>query len=249
MAKILVLGKHPEEREGLALALEFAGHRCATAGSYAEAKNLLRQEAYDLVLADSLLGENSSEQIVQKLKSASPGVAVLVLTEDADRGYAGDEAITHPCSPVQNLSPQMFEIQKSGVLPLLLPEQESAKLFSDIPQTAGMWNKLAALYHSQENYAVAERLYKQALKVSKKKVGDQHREAATILNNLASLYHDQERYSKAEPLYKQSLVIVEKIFGPKHPKVATRLRNLMGLYRVQGKDKKAASLDKRLKAI
>jgi len=249
MASILVLGNHPEERDGLALVLEFAGHHCATVGSYSEAKNLLRQEAYDLVLADSLLGENSSEQIVRKLKNASPGVAVLVLTEDADRGDAGDEAITFPYSPVQNLSPQMFEIQKSEALVLLLPEQESSRLLSNIPQTAGMLNKLAALYHSQENYAVAERLYKRALKVSKKKAGDQHREAATILNNLASLYHDQERYSKAESLYKQSLAIVEKVFGPNHPKVATRLRNLMDLYRVQGRKKEAASLDKRLKYI
>ena len=105
MASILVLGIHPEEREGLALILEFSGHRCATAGSYSEAKNLLLQEAYDLVLVDSLLGENSSEQIVQKLKNASAGVAVWVITEDADRGYADDEAITLPYSPVQNLSP------------------------------------------------------------------------------------------------------------------------------------------------
>ncbi len=231
------------------MALEFAGHRCATAGSYSEAKNLLRQEAYDLALADSQLDEDSSEQIVRDLKSASPGVAVLVLTEDADRGYAGDEVITLTYSPVQNLSPQMSEIQKSEALLILLPEQESSKLLSNIPQTAGMLNKLAALYHSQENYSVAERLYKRALKVSEKKVGDQHREAATILNNLASLYHDQERYSKAEPLYKRSLAILEKVFGPDHPKVATRLRNLMDLYRVQGRKKEVASLDKRLKTI
>ena len=92
MAKILVIGKHPAERDGLALVMEFAGHRCATAGSFPEAKDLFRQEAYDLVLADSPLGENSSEQIVRHLKSVSPGVAVLVLTEDADRGYADDEA-------------------------------------------------------------------------------------------------------------------------------------------------------------
>ncbi len=219
------------------------------AGSYSEAKNLLRQEAYVLVLADSLLGENSSEQIVRKLQIASPGVAVLVLTEDADRGSAGDEAITLPCSPVQNLSPQMSEIRTSEALLLLLPEQESSRLLSNIPQTVGMLNKLAALYHSQENYEVAERLYKRALKVSKKTAGDQHRETATILNNLASLYHDQERYGEAEPLYKRSLAIVEKVFGPNHPKVATRLRNLTDLYRAQGKDKKAAPLYERMKAI
>ena len=201
------------------------------------------------MLVDSQLCENSSEQIVRNLKSASPGVAVLVLTEDADRGYADDEAITLHCSPVQNLSPQMYEIQKSEALLILLPKQESSRLLSNLPQSAEMLNKLAVLYHSQEDYAVAERLYRQALKSSKKTAGEQHREAATILNNLASLYHDQKRYSKAEPLYKQSLVIVEKVFGPDHPKVATRLRNLMDLYRVQGRNKEAASLDKRLKTI
>lgn len=248
MARILVLGNQPAERDGLALVIEFAGHRCVTAGSLQEAVDLMRKETYDLVLVDSTLGDSGSEQIVRTFKGISPGVAVMVITEEADFA-SGAEVITLPYSPVQNLSPQFSAIGKREALLVLLPEEESLKRLSDLPQTAGMLNKLAVLYHFQEKYAAAERLYKRALKVSEKTLGSQHREGGSILNNLANLYHDQKRYAKAEPLYKRSLAIVENVFGPNHPKVARRLSNLADLYHAQGREDEAAPLDKRLKII
>lgn len=264
MARILVLGSQPTERGGLALVMEFAGHRCAEAGSLQEAAKALREDTFDLVLSDSTIGESNAEQIVKALKAASPGAAVMVLSEEAEpskssstppkagaskaSSSSSDEVITLPFSPVKNLSPQFSPIRKREAFLVLLPEQESLRLLKELPETPGMLNKLAVLYHSQEKYSAAERLYKRALEVSEK-TGDQPREAASILNNLGSLYHDQQKYSNAEPLYKKSLSLAEKEYGQSHPKVARRLTNLVELYRAQGKDKEAAPLLDRLTRI
>jgi len=234
--------------------MEFAGHRCAEAASLAEAASMLREESYDLVLSDSMIGDNGPEQIVKALKAAAPSVAVMVLAEEteakgssggrgADKG--GDEVITLPFSPVKNLSPQFAPIRKREAFLVLLPEQESLRLLKELPETPGMLNKLAVLYHSQEKYSAAERLYKRALEVSEK-TGDHPRVAASVLNNLASLYHDQQKYASAEPLYKKSLALAEKAYGQNHPKVARRLNNLIELYSAQGKEKEAVPLRDRL---
>ncbi|MBI4460160.1 MAG: tetratricopeptide repeat protein [Acidobacteria bacterium] len=246
MGRILILGTEEAERDGLALVMEFAGHSCATAGSLQEAVDLIGKGSYDLVLVDSTMGDNGSDQIVRAIKNVSPAMAVIVITEEAEFGPDA-EVITLPYSPVQNLSPQFSTIGKKEALLVLLPEEESLKRLSDLPQTAGMLNKLAVLYHFQEKYAAAERLYKRALKISEKTSGSQHREVASILNNLANLYHDQKRYAEAEPLYKRSLTIVEKIFGANHPKAARRISNLADLYHTQGKLEQAALLEERLR--
>jgi len=248
MAEILIIGSQQAEREGLALVMEFAGHRCATAGSLREAANLLKKGSFELVLTDTVVGDDTSDHIAQALKAISATVSVVTLSEEAEP-LGGDEVITLPFSPVHNLAPQMSTVGRREAFLALLPEQESLKMLSNLPRTPGLLNKLAVLYHSQEKYAGAEKLYKQALEVSKKAKGDQNREMASILNNLATLYHDQMMYEEAEPLYKKSLSIVEKVYGPNHLKVARRLRGLSDLYKARGRDSEAAPLVKRLRAI
>jgi len=260
MASILVIGYEKEERDGLARGLEFAGHRCATADSLGGAVIRMQKESYDVVLADCLLDDGNSDRIVQTLKSASPSVTVMILSEDAPR--RDEEVLTHHLSPIRNLSPQFSQVGQAAALLVLLPEQDSLKFLTHIPKKAGLLNKLAVLYHSQEKYSAAERLYKEALKVSEEKPlhkralksdekesKSEIRAVASILNNLARLYHDQKKFKQAEPLYLRSLGIVEKLSGPNDPKMVRRLRNLAELYRVQGLIDKAVEMDARLKLI
>ena len=248
MARILVVGKQSAERDGLSLVMEFAGHQCASAKSLKEAAGFIQREPYDLVLADSTLGD-SAEQIVRSLKATSPRLAVMVLSDDADFRFGGDDVITSPYSPVQNLSPKFSAIRRKEAFEILLPEEKSLRALSELPRTAGMLNRLAVLYHSQQKYSTAERLYRRALKASKEASANKPREEAAILNNLARLYHDQDRLTDAEHLYKRSLAIVEKIAGPDDRKAATRLKNLADLYRAEGRHDEAAPLYKRLRAF
>ena len=248
MAKLLIVGKQSAERDGLALVMEFAGHQCTEADSLKAAESGLQKKAFDLVLADAALEGNDSEQIVKRLRVAAPRVAVMVISDELG-GPSGDEVATLAYSPTQNLSPQFSRIRRGEAFVLLLPEQESLKRVSGLPQTPGMLNRLAVLYHSQKNYEAAERLYKRALKAAETAPTEQRGEEATVLNNLARLYHDENRDVEGEAMYKRSLAIVEKTFGPNHAKVARRLRNLADLYRAQDRHDEATQLFNRAKAI
>jgi CHAT domain-containing protein len=95
-------------------------------------------------------------------------------------------------------------------------------------------NNLAGLYRSQGRYSEAEPLYRQALDMRKRLLGNEHPDVATSLDNLAFLYWTQGRYSEAEPLYRQALDMNKRLLGNEHPDVATSLNNLAGLYWTQG---------------
>ncbi|NEQ86641.1 MAG: CHAT domain-containing protein, partial [Moorea sp. SIO2I5] len=98
------------------------------------------------------------------------------------------------------------------------------------------------LYFSQGRYGEAEPLYRQALALRKKLLGQDHPDVATSLNNLALLYLSQGRYGEAEPLYRQALALTKKLLGQDHPDVATSLNNLAVLYWAQGDPTSALNL-------
>ena len=79
-------------------------------------------------------------------------------------------------------------------------------------------------------YGRAEPLYRQALEITKKALGEGHPDYATSLNNLALLYYAMGAYDRAEPLYRQALEIRKKVLGEEHPDYATSLNNLAALY-------------------
>ena len=54
------------------------------------------------------------------------------------------------------------------------------------------------------DYAQAEPLYRQALAIGKKVLGEQHPDYAKSLNDLAGLYQSMGDYAQAEPLYRQA---------------------------------------------
>jgi CheY-like chemotaxis protein len=249
MAQLLILGNRSTERQGLALFMEFAGHSCTETDSLQDAVQRLRGGKYDLVLADAAATDAGSEQIVRTLKNAAPGISVMILTEEGSPAAGMDDVITSPLTSLQSRSPQFPPLRKGEAFLVLLPERDSLKMLPDLPQTAGLLNKLALLYHAQQKFTAAEQLCKRALEISEKTPGDRTREEASIVMNLASIYQDQEKYSEAEKLYARSLKLAEKAYGPNHPKVARRLRHLAETYRLQGKDEKAAPLHARLQKM
>jgi CHAT domain-containing protein len=75
-------------------------------------------------------------------------------------------------------------------------------------------------------YAKAEPLLKEALRIWQKVLGPEHSDTATGLDNLAGLYRAMGEYAKGEPLLKEALRIWQKVLGPEHPLTATGLDNL-----------------------
>ena len=66
-------------------------------------------------------------------------------------------------------------------------------------------------------YAKAEPLYQQALRIRQKVLGAEDSYIAESLNNLAVLYQDMGEYPQAAPLLQEALKILQKVLGPEHP--------------------------------
>jgi len=91
-------------------------------------------------------------------------------------------------------------------------------------------------------YARAEPLYQEALRIRQKVLRPGHPDIAASLNNLGSLYQSMGEYAKAEPLYQEALRIHQKVFGPEHPGTTLSLNNLAVLYWAMGEYAKAEPL-------
>ena len=91
------------------------------------------------------------------------------------------------------------------------------------------------------DYARAEPLFRQALEIRKKALGESHPDYATSLNNLAVLYRAMGDYARAEPLFRQALEIQKKALGESHPDYATSLNNLAEAVPVHGRLRAAPS--------
>ena len=91
-------------------------------------------------------------------------------------------------------------------------------------------------------YAKAEPLYQEALRICQKVLGPEHPYTALCLNNLAGLYWDMSEYAKAEPLLQEALRIRQKVLGPEHLDTAASLNSLALLYHAMGEYAKAESL-------
>jgi Tetratricopeptide repeat len=65
-------------------------------------------------------------------------------------------------------------------------------------------NNLAALYHMQGQYALAEPLFKRSLVIREKTLGPDHPDVATTLEGLVLLYRLTNRTAEADALDKRA---------------------------------------------
>jgi tetratricopeptide (TPR) repeat protein len=98
------------------------------------------------------------------------------------------------------------------------------------------------LYQDTGEYAKAELLYQEALRICQRVFGPEHSDTATSLSNLGELYEDMGEYAKAGPLLQEALRVRQKVLGPEHPDTANSLNNLASLYEAMGEYAKAEPL-------
>ena len=119
-------------------------------------------------------------------------------------------------------------------------------------KTTPMWphpsTTWPSVYDDQGRYADAEALYKRALAIAEKALGQDHPDVGTTLNNLARVHRNQGKYADAEPLYKRSLAIREKAFGAVHPAVAMTFDNLAILSASSGNAENALTYSRKATA-
>lgn len=110
-------------------------------------------------------------------------------------------------------------------------------------------NNMAALFHSQGKYAMAEELYNRCLDLKIKLHGENHLDVAVNLHNLAALHSAKSRWIMAEPMYKRSLEIRESLLGPEHIDLVSILKNYALMLRRIKRDQEAERLEERATRI
>lgn len=110
-------------------------------------------------------------------------------------------------------------------------------------------NNLAALYHVQGKYGMAEELYEKCLDMKLNIYGEEHLETAINLHNLAVLHSAKRSFLKAELLYKRALEIREKLLGAEHKDLVPVLRNYALLLTKNKRKEEGSVLQQRADAI
>jgi tetratricopeptide (TPR) repeat protein len=110
-------------------------------------------------------------------------------------------------------------------------------------------NNLAAVYHTQAKYTMAEPLYTRSLDIKTRIHGDEHPEVALNVHNLAVLYSARRMYPVAEKHYKRAVELKSRIYGEKSPELLNTLRYYAQLLKVQNRPVEQHLVESRLKEI
>jgi tetratricopeptide (TPR) repeat protein len=196
-------------------------------------------EAGDFSIADELFAQIEAREDMAVKRAAR---AVFARGEIAEQEIRWQDAVSL-FEKAANLDPTFYSLEKAAKLNWQMGRYENAIYFvnkmadqaENDEQRSFALNSHALLLAAQGKYDLAEPLYRQAIEIDKKNIGDEHPYYAARLNNLGVLYRAQGKYDLAEPLYLQAIEIDKNTIGETHPDYASHLNNLAGLYRAQGK--------------
>jgi len=76
---------------------------------------------------------------------------------------------------------------------------------------------LANAYYAEGQYEQAEKLFSQAVEITRRVMGPEHSFTLVSMNNLAAAYEFRGKYTEAEALFSQSVKIGQRVLGPEHP--------------------------------
>jgi tetratricopeptide (TPR) repeat protein len=99
---------------------------------------------------------------------------------------------------------------------------------------------------SQHDYKQSEPLYREALTINRKLLGNEHLRVAQSINNLGMLVYRKGAYSEAENLFREALEMNRKILGEEHPEISTNLNNLALVVRDKGNYEEAEQIFRRV---
>lgn len=101
----------------------------------------------------------------------------------------------------------------------------------DPVQIAVIKDTLATLYFDWRRYEDAEPLYREALAIREKELGEFHRRTAMTLNGLGITLSSLDRNDEALPYLQRATQIRRQILPPDHPDVAQSFSNLGAFYK------------------
>ena len=104
--------------------------------------------------------------------------------------------------------------------------REASSLGDDDLRLASSLGSLAQIKYLQKDIDQAEALFKRALAIRERHLGEKHPDVAATLNSLARLYFRRNDFVAAAPLLMRLLAIKQESLGAHHPEVAVILTSL-----------------------
>ena len=106
MARVLIVDDDSSVRQTLGDVLGHAGHEVVTAGNADTAEATLASTPFDVVVTDIVLPRVSGIDLLQRIRRASPGVPVIMMTGEPSVDYVSAcmraGACDFLCKPVAN---------------------------------------------------------------------------------------------------------------------------------------------------
>lgn len=127
--------------------------------------------------------------------------------------------------------------------------QEAEKFGENDARLALTLNNLAAIYHSQGKYTMAEPVYKRALDIKVRLYGEKHADVALNHHNLAVLYSARKMYPLAEKHFQIALALKEELFGRENAELLITLQYYSQLMKVLNRPVDRSLLEARMKSI
>ena len=100
-------------------------------------------------------------------------------------------------------------------------------------------NGLATVLHRNGDYQGAETLFRDALSLRRKLLGEDHPDVAKSAHGLATLLRDTGNYAEAEPLYQQALSTFRGRMVESRPQMTKLYQDLVHFYEAWNKPDEA----------
>ncbi len=124
---------------------------------------------------------------------------------------------------------------------MMLSEEKYEEYYNNKQLIARLNNRVGLYIQNRLRYNEAEILYRKALEIRQKVLGEEHPGTAMSINNLAYLLQTTGRYEEAEPFCRKALEINQKVLGEEHPDTAMSINNLAELLKATGRYEEAES--------
>lgn len=95
-----------------------------------------------------------------------------------------------------------------------------------VADSGNVINGVACYLRMRGDYAEAERIHLQSVRLRERELGQDDADVATALNNLALVYTDRFEFTKAEPFLVRALRIMQQATGPDSADLSLALNNL-----------------------
>ena len=138
---------------------------------------------------------------------------------------------------LKGVGPSVARGRDTAMLKEIL-DQTAARVGRDLtgqPEVeADLRSTIGTVYHELGDFKQAEVMYREALALRRKSLGEEHLDVARSLTSLGQVLYRQRRMAEAQAMHREALTMRVKLLGSEHLEVAASLGWVANMLRIQG---------------